>query len=147
MLKHQALASSGYSQKLLMYTNSCLDRLFIFEAFSAFFDYLMTPSVGTSGKLQKLLEVETSLAKWHIARMWSQVDVRCAIRVLLYLICQKIICWKPGRGCHFDSNGTIYIFDYFFFRTNFWLILIGCWLRLGKKDCNFKICHFMQHFL
>lgn len=138
MEKHQALASSGYSQKLLMYTNSCLDRLFIFEGFSAFFYYLMPPSVGTSGKLQKLLEVETFLAKWNMAKMWGQVDVRCAIRVLLYLICQKIICWKPGRGCHFDSNGTIYIFNYFFFPNKFLINFDWLLIKAREKELQFQ---------
>ena len=27
---------------------------------------------------------------------------------------QKIFCWKLGRGCHFGSNGPIYIFNFIF---------------------------------
>ena len=44
-------------------------------------------------------------------------------RTLISVRSQNILCWKLDRGCHFGSNGPLYIFNFIFWTSSFSFVI------------------------
>ena len=86
----------------------------------AFFIYLMTSSVGTSGIGPKIIPTEMIRPSVIPARnLRSIARQKRSQRSLIFVRSQNIVCWKLSRGRHFGSNGPICIFNFAFFVHRF----------------------------
>ena len=63
-------------------------------------------------------------------------------RTLISVRSQNILCWKLDRGCHFDSNGSIYIFNFIFLYTVFlfcYFVVVVVVVAVLKNEIIFYI--------
>ena len=84
----------------------------------------MTLSVGTKSTGTTLTRTGNLQPSTYGENLRS---IRCQMRSQGQVISvrgQKILRWKLGRGCHFGSNGPIYIFNFIFSYSAFFFIFI-----------------------
>ena len=120
MQEQQELASNGYPQQKILYTFMTLPFINFLVFSGAFFIYLMTSSVGTSGIAPKIIPTEIIRPSVISARnLRSIARQKRSQRSLVFVRSQNIVFWKLSRGCHFGSNGPICIFNFAFFVHRF----------------------------
>ena len=82
-----------------------------FDVLWRFLKYLMASSAGTYDNSP----IITRTGNLHSFSIFGEnvrsIDCQmCSQGRLISVRGKNILCWKIGRGCHFDNNGPIYIF-------------------------------------
>ena len=82
-----------------------------FDVLWRFLKYLMASSAGTYDNGAIITRTGNLHPFSIIGENVRSIDCQmCSQGRLISVRGQNILCWKIGRGCHFDNNGPIYIF-------------------------------------